>query len=50
MKGWFGGVRDWFASVRGSATRHESHLSSPSPIMGCSTGGGGLAAGPFELA
>ena len=28
------GVRDWFASVRGSATRHESHLSSLASITG----------------
>lgn len=50
--GGFGGVRDWFASVRGSTTRHESHLSSLSPItVGRRVrGSSGAAAGSFELA
>ena len=51
-RGGFGGVRDWFASVRGSTTRHESHLSSLSPITvgRRARGSSGAAAGSFELA
>lgn len=44
------GVRDWFASVRGSATRHESHLSSLASITGWERVGRWCGRARFELA